>query len=90
MPSIESSGGLQMGEALIRGFIATGVSSPDRICASVRSEPRQQALAQLGINVYGSALGEGAALVAENSDIIFLAVRPCATATAANLQYSDL
>jgi len=65
---------MQMGEALIRGFIATGVSTPDKICACVRSESRQQALEPLGITTYGSALGKGAAKLAQNSDIIFLAV----------------
>ena len=63
-----------MGEALIRGFIGTGVSRPDRICASVRSADRQQALAPLGISVFGNAVQEGAASVAAASDIIFLAV----------------
>ena len=66
---------MQMGEALIRGFLATGVSRSDKICASVRSEGRQKALNALNITVYGDALGEGASLVAENSDIIFLGVR---------------
>ena len=69
---------LQMGEALIRGFVATGVSRPDKICASVRSESRQQALKPLNIAVYGDALRDGASLVAQNSDIIFLAVSTCA------------
>ena len=65
-----------MGEALIRGFVATGVSRPDKISASVRSKSRQQALQPLDITVYGDALQEGASQVAQNSDIIFLAVRP--------------
>jgi pyrroline-5-carboxylate reductase len=64
-----------MGEALIRGFIGTGISRPEKICACVRSEDRQQALEPLGITTYGNALGEGAAQLAANSDIIFLAVR---------------
>lgn len=63
-----------MGEALIRGFLATGVSKAHKICASVRSESRQQALSLLNITLFGDALNEGAAQVAQNSDIIFLAV----------------
>lgn len=66
---------VQMGEALIRGFIATGVSKAENISASVRSTERQQALEGLGISVYGDALQDGAASIAKNSDIIFLAVR---------------
>lgn len=64
-----------MGEALIRGFIATGVSKPDKICASVRSSKRKDIMEEIGITAYGDALDGGAAQVAQNSDIIFLAVR---------------
>ena len=39
----------QMGEALIRGFIQSGVSSAANLSASVRSEERQRAMQQLGI-----------------------------------------
>jgi len=38
-----------MGEALIRGFIQSGVSSAGNLSASVRSEERQRAMQQLGI-----------------------------------------
>lgn len=75
-----------MGEALIKGFLATGVSTSDKICASVRSESRQQALDPLNITVFGNALDEGAAQVARNSDIIFLAVRVSLTSTANPVQ----
>lgn len=63
-----------MGEALIRGFLATGVSKAHKICASVRNKSKQQALAPLNITLFGDALQEGASQVAQNSEIIFLAV----------------
>lgn len=63
-----------MGEALIKGFVATGVSKASKICASVRSEARQKAMGALNIKIFGDALRDGAAQVAQNSDIIFLAV----------------
>ena len=40
-----------MGEALIRGFIQSGVSAAGNLSASVRSEERQRAMQQLGIQV---------------------------------------
>ena len=43
----------QMGEALIRGFIQSGVSSAANLSASVRSEERQRAMQQLGIQARG-------------------------------------
>lgn len=63
-----------MGEALIRGFCKSGVSSVEQISASVRSFDRQRALSNLGLRVYGNALEGGAADLAANSEIIFLGV----------------
>lgn len=65
---------MQMGEALIRGFCKSGVSSVEQISASVRSFDRQRALSALGLRVYGNALDGGAADLAANSEIIFLGV----------------
>ncbi len=65
---------VQMGEALIRGFCKSGVSSVEQISASVRSFDRQRALSNLGLRVYGNALEGGAADLAANSEIIFLGV----------------
>lgn len=65
---------VQMGEALIRGFCNSGVSSVEQISASVRSFDRQRALSALGLRVYGNALDGGAADLAANSEIIFLGV----------------
>lgn len=65
---------LQMGEALIRGFCKSGVSSYEQISASVRSRDRQKALKRLGLRVYGDAAQGGAAEIAANSEIIFLGV----------------
>ena len=68
---------MQMGEALIRGFLASGVSVPSRLSASVRNAERQRALSMLGIQIFGSAADGGAAEIAANSDIIILGVRFC-------------
>ena len=65
---------VQMGEALIKGFCKSGVSSVEQISASVRSFDRQRALRALGLRVYGNALDGGAADLAANSEIIFLGV----------------
>ena len=65
---------VQMGEALIRGFTRSGVSTWEQICASVKSKERQSALSAMGLRVYGNALNGGAADLAANSDIIFLGV----------------
>jgi pyrroline-5-carboxylate reductase len=67
----------QMGEALIRGFLSSGLSSAGRISAAVRSFERREILEQLGIGaVFGDAVEGGAAEVAKFSDIIFLGVKP--------------
>ncbi|KAK9821768.1 hypothetical protein WJX81_006988 [Elliptochloris bilobata] len=66
----------QMGEALIRGFIQSGVSTAANLSASVRSEERQRAMQQLGIQVFGNALLGGAEALCEASDIIVLGVKP--------------
>ena len=41
----------QMGEALIRGFTNAGVTVPDRLCASVRSDERRNVMQNLGLTV---------------------------------------
>ena len=66
---------VQMGEALIRGFCKSGVSSVEQISVSVRRFDRQRALSAMGLRVYGDALEGGAADLAANSEIIFLGVR---------------
>ena len=63
-----------MGEALIRGFVSSGVSTSDRISASVRSSARASAMRNLGVAVFGNALEGGAADIAA-SDIVVLGVR---------------
>ena len=65
---------MQMGEALIRGFLSSGVSVPNNISASVRNAERQRVLSMLGIQVFGSATDGGAAEIAASSDIIILGV----------------
>ncbi len=50
----ESDGGnvgMQMGEALICGFVNAGMCTPDRISVSVRSEERSQRMLSLGVQV---------------------------------------
>ena len=42
---------LQMGEALICGFLNAGMCTPDRISVSVRSEERSQRMLSLGVQV---------------------------------------
>ena len=78
LPSLDSTIGFvgagQMGEALIRGFVSSGVCSADNISASVRSTERRQAMANLGVQSFGNALEGGAANIAK-SDIIVLGVR---------------
>ena len=66
---------MQMGEALIRGFLASGVSIPSNLSASVRNAERQRSLSMLGIQIFGSATDGGAAEIAANSDIIIIGVR---------------
>lgn len=72
--SIAFVGAGQMGEALIRGFVSSGVSTADKIAASVRSTERQKAMALIGVQTYGNAL-EGGAVDIAKSDIIVLGVR---------------
>jgi len=68
----------QMGEALIRGFLDAGVTTPGRICASVATFERQEKLQNLlGIsNIFADATESGPASIAQNSDVIFLGVKP--------------
>lgn len=42
---------MQMGEALICGFVNAGMCTPDRISVSVRSEERSQRMLSLGVQV---------------------------------------
>lgn len=66
-----------MGEALIRGFLSSGVSTPGRICASVATLERRELLQSIGIgNVFEEATSGGAAEVANCSDVILLGVKP--------------
>ena len=65
-----------MGEALLRGFISSGTSSPGRISCSVNTLERRQLLEGLGVgNVFDDAEQGGARGIAECRDIIVLAVR---------------
>ena len=67
----------QMGEALIRGFLDAGAATPGRICASVATFERRERLQGLGIgNIFEDAKEGGAASIAQNSDVIFLGVKP--------------
>lgn len=69
----------QMGTALIKGFFRSGVSIPEKISASARCQARRDVLMSLGIapqNVFEDATLGGAALVAANSDVILLGVKP--------------
>mmetsp|Transcript_609 Transcript_609/g.1754 ORF Transcript_609/g.1754 Transcript_609/m.1754 type:complete len:374 (-) Transcript_609:599-1720(-) len=65
-----------MGEAMMRGFTSSGVSSADRMSASVRSSERQKKMTSLGFRVFPDALKGGAEQLAANNDIIFLGVKP--------------
>ena len=64
---------MQMGEALIRGFVSSGVSTADKLSASVRSSTRASVMRSLGVTVFGNALEGGAADIAA-SDIVVLGV----------------
>jgi pyrroline-5-carboxylate reductase len=67
----------QMGEALIRGFIKSGVSTAGRISASVATFERRELLSAMGINnVFDAAADGGAAGIAGASDVIVLGVKP--------------
>jgi len=75
--SIGVIGAGQMGEALIRGFLKSGVSSAERICASVATLERGELLSSLGIgNVFDDVIHGGAQDVASFSDIIIVGVKP--------------
>ena len=65
---------LQMSEAMIRGFIASGLFGPEDIMASVRSAERWQAMESLGVQPVGDALRGGAAEIAASCDTIILGV----------------
>ncbi|EFN52344.1 hypothetical protein CHLNCDRAFT_36918 [Chlorella variabilis] len=67
----------QMGEALIRGFLRSKVSSPGRICVSVKDVERQDALERLGIgSIFGDATDGGSRDVARFSSVIMLCTKP--------------
>ncbi|KAL6773764.1 hypothetical protein ACKKBG_A22395 [Auxenochlorella protothecoides x Auxenochlorella symbiontica] len=68
----------QMGEAMIRGFLESGVSHPSRLSASVRSSARATALSRLGVTrVFQDAVKSGgAAALAASARVIFLGVKP--------------
>ncbi|KAL4444858.1 hypothetical protein ABPG77_003908 [Micractinium sp. CCAP 211/92] len=67
----------QMGEALIRGFIKARVSTPGKICCSVRDLDRQDALERIGIgSIFGDATEGGSEEVARFARIIVLCTKP--------------
>jgi len=67
----------QMSEALLRGFLSSGVSTPGRISASVTSVERMELLSSLGVgNIFEDACAGGAEGVARCSDVIMLGVKP--------------
>lgn len=55
-----------VGEALIRGFCEAGISSADRLSASVRSSERQKKMTSLGVRMFGDATRGGAEELAAN------------------------
>eukprot|EP00887_Chlorella_sp_A99_P003481 scaffold7.g3481.t1 len=66
-----------MGQALIGGWIAAGMSTPGRICASIKTFERRDLLENMGIgSIYGDAIEGGAREVAANSRIICIGVKP--------------
>lgn len=66
-----------MGEALIRGFLRSKLSSPGRICVSVRDVERQDALERIGIgSIFGDATDGGSKEVAQFSSVILLCTKP--------------
>ena len=65
---------LQMSEALMRGFIASGLVAPENMVASVRSAERWQAMEGLGVQPVGDALRGGAAEIAASCDTILIGV----------------
>ena len=67
--------GAQMGEALIRGFAVSGVSSTQRLSAASRSASRRQYLSDMGLaSVHGDILQHTNAAAACSSDVLVLAV----------------
>lgn len=67
----------QMGGALVRGFLNSGIITPDNVCVSVTTSERREMLSEMGLqHVFGDATSGGAAKVAEFSDIILLGVKP--------------
>ena len=68
----------QMGGALVRGFMNSGIVAPENVCASVTTDERKNALHEIGIEaVFGDAVSEdGARQVASFSDVILLGVKP--------------
>ncbi|PSC75658.1 pyrroline-5-carboxylate reductase [Micractinium conductrix] len=70
-----------MGEALIRGFLRAKVSTPSKICCSVKDWERRDALERLGIgSIFGDATESGAEEVARFARIVFLCTKPQACA----------
>jgi len=61
----------QMAEALARGFIGQGVTSPAKVCCTNPSQARRDVFESFGAKAVQSA-----AEVVEEADIIFLSVKP--------------
>eukprot|EP00873_Tetraselmis_striata_P018986 jgi/Tetstr1/439250/TSEL_027692.t1 len=61
----------QMAEALARGFVAQGISSPAKMRCTDPNDVRRGVFEEFGATAYGSSLE-----VIKNSDIVFIAVKP--------------
>lgn len=61
----------QMAEALARGFVAQGVTTPGKLRCTDPSEGRRGVFEEFGATAYTSALE-----VVKESDIVFIAVKP--------------
>lgn len=67
----------QMGGALVRGFINSGIIDPSDVGASVKSPERKQSLLDMGVeHVFGDATHGGAEDIAKFSDIVLVGVKP--------------
>lgn len=66
-----------MGGAILKGWMRSGIASPERLACCVRSESSAMEWDAYGMQVYGDVLDKTqAAAIADFSDIIFLGVKP--------------